>query len=457
MTLGSLVAASTKGSDETVRPAVTITPPVEETQSERQTPSGLVRGSLAGASDEFGSLEALVTKLRQRAAEAASKVSVESIGEGKEQAKASVVITRIPEEDASAERPEYNELQLQKANTLREEGQFQDAIQHYGRVLDAGEASQLIKQSAMLGLAQTFVDMNAPERSISILEDYLQRYPRDEYRPELIYKLGLLYRDIGLHQESVAMFYQVLNNIVADGEKDFDRYLRFGRLVMFEIGRSHVELGHYEVALEHFQRIDNIKMHPRDQETIAFYIFLCLSKTENYDEALKAAQSFVQRYPESRLRPEVMCAQGQIMFKLGRSEDAIAALIDLLESAEEITEAEMEDWMPWKQKAGNLIANQLFKDGDYAAALSVYQGLATLEEDYSWQLPVIYQIGICFERLHLRDRAKESYSYILAASEKVSSDEAESLRPIADGARWRLKILGWVDDTTRRKEEWAGN
>ena len=43
------------------------------------------------------------------------------------------------------------------------------------------------------------------------------------------------------------------------------------------------------------------------------------------------------------------------------------------------------------------------------SALTIYQTLARLNEDADWQWPVIYQMGLCFERLRLSSRAAEAY------------------------------------------------
>ncbi|MBC2594993.1 tetratricopeptide repeat protein [Ruficoccus amylovorans] len=395
---------------------------------------------------EWGSLEGLAHKLREQL-------------EQEELSSAPVEPTVGPSGSTgqtAGQEPSYFQLQLQQADAHRKAGNTQAAIKRYTWVLERAQGDELLEKGALLGMAQTYFSAKEPERCVSILKNYLRAYPKDENRPELLFRLALLYREIGLHENAITTYYQVLSAIVSEGETDFERYLDLARLVMFEIACSHFQLRNYEVALQHFERIDIIRMHPQDRETIAFYSFVCQVRLARHQEALETASAFARDYPQSPLLPEIMYARGQLLFKLERPDEAVVALVDLLETAERQNDEETAGWLPWKQQAGNLIANYLFHKGDYAAALSAYQGLASLNPDLFWQLPVIYQIGICFERLHLYDRARESYAYIIAATEDMSAQQADALHSLTAGAHWRYKLLNWVDRTDTRYRSWVG-
>jgi len=78
--------------------------------------------------------------------------------------------------------------------------------------------------------------------------------------------------------------------------------------------------------------------------------------------------------------------------KLGRNQESMKQVLLLLQSQQENVKKNPELWIYWQQKAGNDIANQLFKEGDYLSALSIYLGLADLNKSPAWQLPVLVSI-----------------------------------------------------------------
>ena len=71
--------------------------------------------------------------------------------------------------------------------------------------------------------------------------------------------------------------------------------------------------------------------------------------------------------------------------------------------------------------------------------------MAALGHDPEWQWPVIYQIGQCFERLHMLPKAHEAYTLITSESESQNEDfiPTINLKTIQDMARWRLDHLNW--------------
>ncbi len=81
----------------------------------------------------------------------------------------------------------------------------------------------------------------------------------------------------------------------------------------------------------------------------------------------------------------------------------------LLQSQEENVSKNPEVWVYWQRRAGNEIANQLYKEGDYLDALQIYQSLAELDSSAAWQAPVWYQIGLVYEQLQQWQKATDTY------------------------------------------------
>jgi tetratricopeptide (TPR) repeat protein len=103
-------------------------------------------------------------------------------------------------------------------------------------------------------------------------------------------------------------------------------------------------------------------------------------------------------------------------------------------------------WAYWQKKTGNQLANGFYQEGDFRSALTIYQALAKLGDDPDWQWPVIYQVGLCFERLLLPDRAAEAYRYILDQSTKAKAagqTPGQDLTELTHMADWRSQHLAW--------------
>jgi hypothetical protein len=116
-------------------------------------------------------------------------------------------------------------------------------------------------------------------------------------------------------------------------------------------------------------------------------------------------------------------------------------------------------WTYWQKKTGNEFANEYYQRADFLSALTIYQTLAKLSEEPEWQWPVIYQMGLCFERLRLVTRAAEAYKYILERSEKpdpAAPPLPESVKNLAQMARWRGEQLAWQHTTETQLQRLLG-
>jgi tetratricopeptide (TPR) repeat protein len=59
----------------------------------------------------------------------------------------------------------------------------------------------------------------------------------------------------------------------------------------------------------------------------------------------------------------------------------------------------IDQWVRWQKKAGNQLANEHFEEGETLKAIEIYQKMIILDSTAKWQAPIVYQLGLCFERL----------------------------------------------------------
>ena len=110
--------------------------------------------------------------------------------------------------------------------------------------------------------------------------------------------------------------------------------------------------------------------------------------------------------------------------------------------------------MYWKKRTANQLANDFYEQGDYMSALKIYQAMAPLNADPEWQWPIIYQIGLCFEKLRMLPKAEQAYSLIADKSQWKNTNfkMTETLKAIYETAAWRLEHLRWQLKTETQLE-----
>jgi tetratricopeptide (TPR) repeat protein len=157
------------------------------------------------------------------------------------------------------------------------------------------------------------------------------------------------------------------------------------------------------------------------------------------------AGSFLDVYTNSPDVPEVRFFLASSLKKLGRNSEALKQVLLLLQSQQENLQKNPELWTYWQQRAGNEIANQLYREGDYLSALQIYGNLADLDKSPAWQLPAWYQTGLIYEQLQQWQKATETYQRILDRQKELTDATATpSLLSVIDMAKWRKDYIAWL-------------
>ncbi|TVR55649.1 MAG: hypothetical protein EA425_00515, partial [Puniceicoccaceae bacterium] len=171
---------------------------------------------------------------------------------------------------------------------------------------------------------------------------------------------------------------------------------------------------------------------------------------DDTDRAGALLRTFLRDFPESNLVPEARYLLARCLQKLGRAEEALAETLELLRSQESSDPLEEANWQYWQRMAGNPIANEFYRQGDYLRALAIYQALARLDDSPQWLWPVVYQIGLSFERLEQPARAIEAYAYLLDEGENHQGALSANLETMIEMARWREEHLNWQVENDRQ-------
>jgi tetratricopeptide (TPR) repeat protein len=304
------------------------------------------------------------------------------------------------------------------------------------------------RRAVMFELAMVAQDENQLGRAQQILAQYLQLFPTDPTVPEVLLRQGLLYRQIGANGMAVTKFYAVMNSALGMQVEQFDYYKRLVLQAQTEIADTYYQQGKYQDAIEFFRRILKQSSAELNKSPLHFKYIRCLTALNRHAEAVPECEAFFSAYPAAAEVPELHFVCADSLRQLGRRRDSMLQVLELLESQKETVQSNPEGWTYWQQKAGNQIANELYKDGDYLNALEIYNRMAVLSTKISWQVPVAYQAGLIYDHLQEPARALEQFEKIITREKEIlAADDSPSLLTVLEMAKWRKQNMGWQSRT----------
>ena len=165
-------------------------------------------------------------------------------------------------------------------------------------------------------------------------------------------------------------------------------------------------------VLDFYGMLARLDLPPESQAQVHLKLVHCAYLLDDLPGAVEKAQKFLEKYPDHFSVPECRYLLASALRGQKRNRESFEVVITLLRKQKVQKEKAPEQWVFWQKKAGNEFANTYYNEGEIANALTIYQTLARLNEDADWQWPVIYQMGLCFERLRLTSRAAEAYKFI---------------------------------------------
>jgi tetratricopeptide (TPR) repeat protein len=347
---------------------------------------------------------------------------------------------------AAAEPDSLQKLQVQ-LDLGREQRRQKSTIlaaQTLTRLLEA-DAPAEIKRLALFELALVAQDDNKLVLAERIFGQYLHTYSEDPSAPEVLLRQGLIYRQMGVNTLAISKFYAVMSTALKLKLENMDYYKKLVLQAQIEIADTYYQEGKYEEAADFFNRLLKSGNPELDQIQTQYKLVRSLSYSTNITETIAQAQIFLTLYTNAAEVPEVRFFLASSFKKLGRNNDAMKQVLLLLQSQQDNVHKNPEVWTYWQQRAGNEIANQLYKEGDYLSALEIYLSLAELDKSPAWQLPAWYQTALIYEQLQQWQKATETYQRIMDRQKELTdATSTPSLLSLFEMAKWRKDYIDWM-------------
>ncbi len=322
---------------------------------------------------------------------------------------------------------------------LTERDDFAAAEIAFRQVLH-GDAPLEQTKSALLGLARMHRKQGQLTKAAAIYERYLKDYPSDVRVPDALLDLGRTLRDMGAPRLAIARFYNVINSTLKlPSDSGFEHYQLLAKTAQFEVAETHFQSGEFAEANKFFSRLRMLDLAPADRARAHFKAGYALQLSSDFDGAVTTLRAYLEQWPDDENVPEARFLLATTLRKLNRTQEALAATLDLLRAEQSRTSADPKRWSYWQRRTGNQLANDFFQAGDITNALAIYSTLAELSTDPAWRIPVTYQVALCYERLGDVDRACDTYRSIVEAGK----DAAPEIADIARMAASRLAHVDW--------------
>ena len=336
------------------------------------------------------------------------------------------------------------QLQLDLGREQRRQKSTALAAQTLTGLLTA-DAPAEIKRLALFELALVAQDDNKLVLAERIFGQYLHTYSEDPSAPEVLLRQGLIYRQMGVNTLAISKFYAVMSTALKLKLENMDYYKKLVLQAQIEIADTYYQEGKYEEAADFFNRLLKSGNPELDQIQTQYKLVRSLSYSTNITETIAQAQIFLTLYTNAAEVPEVRFFLASSFKKLGRNNDAMKQVLLLLQSQQDNVHKNPEVWTYWQQRAGNEIANQLYKEGDYLSALEIYLSLAELDKSPAWQLPAWYQTALIYEQLQQWQKATETYQRIMDRQKELTdATSTPSLLSLFEMAKWRKDYIDWM-------------
>ena len=364
------------------------------------------------------------------------------------------VTNRVSKLTHAAKAAQY-QTALESARKLREGKELKRAESMLIQLLESG-AMEEIKRPALLELGLVMQEQNAFPKAQQIYSEYVRRYDKDPSVPEVLLRQAYLYREMGIPVMAQSKFYAVISTCLNLKLEEMEYYQRLVLRAQAEIAETHYLQGNYDSALDYFNRLLRLENVDLERANVLYKLTQCYMKLDRLDETVATARLLLETFPKHFDAAETRFILVDALKKLSRNREAIEELDLLLSSQKAEGKSDPQQWLYWQQRAGNTIANQFYREGEYVSALHIYEVLASVNATPEWQMPVWYQIGLVYENLKQPQKASETYERVVKRLTEVKEPNA-SLKAVAEMAAWRKKNLDWEKTARETNKELSGS
>lgn len=343
------------------------------------------------------------------------------------------------------------EIVMRQAELAARSKDFDMAEGLYGHAFMLGPPEEAHKQG-YLELANMYEQAGEIAKMAAVYEKFAQKFKDDARLAQIFIRLGHLYREMGAYNMAISRFYNVLNVSISIDADGVETYKEISLQARRDIADTYFIMGNFAEAEKFYNRLLMLDLEPEDQLHVSYRKNYLNYLQEEYSAAAAGLKEFLRQHPTSEFAPESYYMLANAFNQLNEPMKAVRQVLKLLKSQHKIAPENMALWQYWRKRTANQLAEKFYKQNDYLSAIKIYQAMAPVSRNPSWQWPVVYKIGLCFERLHMYPKAQESYRLIASgeAWKDIQFTMTPTLLSLKEMAAWRLEHLEWDTATKSR-------
>jgi TolA-binding protein len=343
---------------------------------------------------------------------------------------------------------------IQLGQSLTERGDFAAAEIAYRRIMNDRRYAKQEQRDALLGLARMYRAQGVFIKAAAVYEMFLKTHGDDPRVPDALLELGRTHRAMGAYKNALNRFYNVIHSTLKLSSESYEHYQLLAKTAQFEIAETHYETGNFAEAAKFFDRLRLLDLAPEDRARALFKAAGSLLNAGELEQAITKLNQYLEQWPGDANAAEARYLLALTLRKIGRTEEALGITLTLLKDEHNNAAKDPQGWAYWQRRTGNQLANEFFQNGDTLGAVAIYESLAQLSPENSWRLPIIYQTGLCYERLRQTERATKAYREIIQVVESIAEKPVGGeLTELARMAAWRIGQLEWSGQTERQLQQ----
>jgi len=282
-------------------------------------------------------------------------------------------------------------------------GQLPEAV---AKLQEFAKSSDAVAPAALLAIGTVLSEDGEDDRAIGILESLLVAYAKSPWIPAADYQLGLLYARTGKADQAAGAFQSCL------ATASDPALIRTAR---FELGDVLLnQTKDYAGAAAQFAQIS--VGTDTGAEGASYNFLLAQAYMNKTDAFMKAEVDFVKRFPQSSYMKKIGLAQGQLLARAGKTDDAKVAYQNAIAEA---------GGGPDQEALLEALADLQYQTGDLAGTVKTCQMLVTQFPDDSL-LAAQREILVSYEMGKLNDDQAEQKLIALSQKYEKSPDAPEA-------------------------------
>ena len=177
---------------------------------------------------------------------------------------------------------------------------------------DKKDEKNPLRQLSMLKLGITYQKEKEYEKSLNILKELLEKYPKTSLKKELTHALMVTIEDM-LKKEIKNHKYINIINLYLKDEKIFS--MVNAPELFLPVARAFVYISLNDMAIEVFKKADILLVDNDKPDDLLFSMGKYLFEQDNIEDALKRFDILIDNHPDSKYVPEAYQIRGSILLK----------------------------------------------------------------------------------------------------------------------------------------------